>query len=177
MTQLEILKKGGVGIIATDTLYGLVGQALNPTPVAKIYALKERDPLKPFIVLISHPKDLIMFGIRLEAGTKIELESYWPGPVSVILECKNSQFEYLHRGTETLAFRQPGKTDLLELLKKTGPLVAPSANPESLPPAKTISEAKTYFGDRVDFYSEGDTGSKPSKVIKVTASGIEVIRD
>src|SRR5204863_149383 len=65
------------------------------------------------------------------------------------------KFEYLHRGTNTLALRLPKDESLQNLLKKTGPLIAPSANVEGLPPAKNITDAKKYFGDGVDLYIDG----------------------
>ena len=64
-----------------------------------------------------------------------------------------------------------------KILKETGPLIAPSANPEGLPPATTIAEAKKYFGDKVNFYLAGRTKTKPSTLVKIDKNGrIEVIR-
>jgi hypothetical protein len=65
------------------------------------------------------------------------------------------RWAYLHRGTNSIAFRLPNKQELLDFLKSHGPLVAPSANPEGLPPAQTIAEAKNYFGNNLDFYIGG----------------------
>lgn len=172
----QILKNGGIGVIATDTIYGIVGQALNQGTVERIYAVKKRTPSKPFIILISALDDLLSFDINLNDIIKTSIERYWPGPVSIILECDNPNFAYLHRGTKSLAFRMPSKPELQDLLKQTGPLVAPSANPESLVPATTVTEARKYFGDTVDFYAEGAVGGKASKIIKITDTGEEIIR-
>jgi L-threonylcarbamoyladenylate synthase len=71
----------------------------------------------------------------------------------------------------------PAKTKLRSLLKKTGPLAAPSANPEGLPPAKTIKEAKKYFRDRVDFYLDaGRLDSRPSAILSLKNGKIKVRR-
>jgi len=172
----EILQRGGIGVIATDTLYGVVGQALKRDAVERIYKVKKRTPTKPFIILISDIEDLKLFDVKIDQSMQASLKEYWPGPVSIILDCINPNFEYLHRGTYTLAFRMPAKLELAKLLKTTGPLVAPSANPEGLNPAQDINEAKAYFGDEVDFYQEGVVNLKPSKIIRITSEGIEVIR-
>jgi L-threonylcarbamoyladenylate synthase len=172
----EIVSAGGIGVIATDTIYGIVGQALRRDTVERIYKVKKRTPTKPFIILISDAKDLKLFSITIDQAIQTSLETYWPGPVSIILECHTSELEYLHRGTNSLAFRMPAKPELVELLQLTGPLVAPSANPEGLTPAKDIAEARIYFGEEVDFYQEGSINLKPSKIIKITKDGIEVIR-
>ncbi|MCX6753356.1 MAG: L-threonylcarbamoyladenylate synthase [Candidatus Nomurabacteria bacterium] len=175
---IKSLKKDGIGIIPTDTLYGIVGSAFSKKAVEKIYKIKGRDENKPFIVLISSIKDLEKFGIQ--HPYKLEfvrmLEKFWPGKVSVILSC--SKYKYLHRGENAIAFRLPNKKSLIELIKKTGPLVAPSANPQGMIPASNIKEAKKYFGDNVDFYVAGGTlKSKPSTLIKINKNGeIEVLR-
>jgi L-threonylcarbamoyladenylate synthase len=70
----------------------------------------------------------------------------------------------------------PANQELSQLIATTGPLVAPSANPEGLSPAADIAEAKEYFGNSVDFYNEGTVNDKPSKIIQITDAGIDVIR-
>ena len=170
----RILKKGGAGILPTDTIYGLVGSALSKKAVARIYRLRRRNQKKPMIVLIGSLYDLKKFAVKLAPETKKILNKFWPGKASVILPCAPKKFSYLHRGTKTLAFRLPRKKDLRTLLKKTGPLVAPSANVEGKPPATTVKKARKYFGDKVDFYVDGGTMKKnPSMVIKIE-SGVAV---
>lgn len=171
------LKRGGVGILPTDTIYGLVGSALSKKAVARIYKLRKRNLKKPMIILIGSLRDLSIFGIRINRATKNLLKKFWPGKVSIILSCWSKKFSYLHRGTKSLAFRLPAKKDLVKLLKKTGPLVAPSANPEGLPPVKTIKEAKKYFGNRVDFYIDaGKLVSLPSTLIVIKNNAITIKR-
>ena len=113
----DILIKGGVGVIPTDTLYGLVGSALDPETVLRIYKLRRRSPDKPFIILISKIDDLKLFNIKIDKFTLNFLKKNWPNPISVILPCPSKQFEYLHRGTKTLAFRVPNNQELLQLTK------------------------------------------------------------
>lgn len=165
------LRDHQVGILPTDTLYGLVGTALSVAVVERMYDLKQRNPKSPFIVLISSTEDLHLFDIEnTELTTK-----YWPGPVSILLPTVGKKFSYIHRGTEEIAFRIPDKPELLELLKKTGPLVAPSANPEAQPPAHTIEEAQAYFDKGVDFYIDGGIlDNPPSRLIRI-ANGQEIV--
>jgi L-threonylcarbamoyladenylate synthase len=172
------LLSGGIAVIPTDTIYGLVGKALDKAVVERIYKVKKRSPHKPFVILISNISDLALFDIKPDKATKDILSGVWPGQVSVILPCPSEKFSYLHRGTETLAFRLPDKKDLVELLKSTGPLVAPSANPQSLEPARTIKEAKKYFGDEVDFFVDGgELNSPPSTLIKIIKGNVEILRE
>jgi len=163
ITAEKILIKGGVGILPTDTLYGLVGSAFSKKAINRIYKIKERDKSKPLIVLIHSDKDLDLFGVKLESQLSKFLGKVWPGKVSVILPCLLKKFESIHRGTNSIAFRMIGKENknLFNLIKKVGPIVAPSANKESLSPALTIKEARDYFGSKVDFYVDG--GIRKSK--------------
>src|SRR3990167_8316504 len=148
---MDILKQGGIGVLPTDTLYGIVGSALNQQTVERIYKLRRRSLNKPMIILISFLADIERFKIYPNEKISNFLKNIWPISVSVILHCANEDFKYLHRGTNTLAFRIPDNNQLLNLLKQTGPLVAPSANFEGEKPASTIKEAKNYFGDKVHF--------------------------
>lgn len=175
---VNALRSGGIGIFATDTIYGIHTSTLRPDAVEKIYQIRGRDESKPFIVLISSITDLSVFKIALDEQTKAILEKYWPGKVSVILPCKEPVFEYIHRGKNSIAFRIPDKPELLELLRQTGPLVSTSVNPEGKTPAKTIEEAKAYFGNKIDFYiDEGQLESPPSTVIKIENGKITVLRE
>jgi len=149
---IAIIKNGGVAVMPTDTIYGLVGQALNRQTVERLYRLKKRSPDKPYIILISSYKDLAIFGIVPSAEIMVFLKKYWPGEVSVILPCPDKKWRYLHRGTDQLAFRLPKSASLRQLLRQIGPVVAPSANPQGLEPAQDIESAEKYFGAKVDGY-------------------------
>ncbi len=172
-----LLANGSVGVLPTDTIYGIVGSALRKDTVERIYALRRRERNKPMIVLIASAAELKRFGVAPRAPAKRVLEKVWPGKVSVILPCTSKKFAYLHRGTKTLAFRVPSSARLRALLAKTGPLVAPSANIEGEAPSRTIAEAKRYFGDRVEFYTHGRTSSAPSTLINIDRKGqVTVLR-
>ena len=176
-TIVQILEHEGVGVFPTDTIYGIVGSALSRKAVRRIYRLRRRNTKKPMIILIGSFDDLLMFKIKLEAKVKKALSTFWPGKVSIILPCPIKKFKYLHRGTNTLAFRLTAKKSLRKLIEKTGPLVAPSANFEGEPPAKTIREARAYFGDNVDFYIDGGKlNGRPSSLLRFMEGKVIVFR-
>ena len=171
------IKKSGIGVLSTDTLYGIVGSAFSKSATTRIYEVKGRSDGKPLIILINSISDIKKFGVTLSKNQEEYLATVWPGPVSVILPCTLKKYSYLHRGTKSLAFRMPRNKRLLALLKKVGPLVAPSANPQGDKPAHTIAEAKKYFGNNVDFYVAGGRKiGKPSKVVSLLTQKPEVIR-
>jgi L-threonylcarbamoyladenylate synthase len=166
------LKGGKIGVIPTDTIYGIVCSAFDKKSVEKIYELRKRDLKKPMIILISSINDLKLFGAEID---KKIAGKYWPGKVSIILPVK--KFEYLHRGKKSLAFRLPDDENLIRILKISGPIVAPSANIEGEKPASTIEEAKKCFGEKINFYlSAGKLKSKPSKIVSMVKGKVEVVR-
>lgn len=152
---VQQLQEGKIGVIPTDTLYGLVGSALNKETVERIYAVRARDLDKPCIVLIADSKDLALFGVSISDGEKKYLQQWWPGKVSVILPVANDAMRYLHRGKNAIAFRLPKSLALRNLLKQTGPLIAPSANIQGMNPSFSLEEAWQYFGKGVNFYVDG----------------------
>ncbi len=173
----QSIRSGGVGVLKTDTIYGLVGSALNKKAVQRVYKIKKRNYQKPLIVLISSLTDLKKFGISLSPSSSAMIAKFWPGPVSIILPCGSSKFKYLHRGTKSIAFRLPKLIKLRNLLKSTGPLVAPSANIEGFPPAKNIREAESYFGNAVDFYIDsGLARGRASKLFKLEGDSLRILR-
>lgn len=169
---IKVLKDGGVAVMPTDTLYGIVGSATKPETVERIYKLRKRSPQKPCIILICGTEELEKFSIKPTEDEKNILCSCWPGPVSIVVDCVDEKFSYLTRGTGTLAFRVPQEEELRKLLSDTGPLIAPSANMEGLTPSRTIEEAKKYFAGGVDEYIDGGEISKPaSKIIRLHKDG------
>lgn len=180
-TLVRILQNGGVAVIPTDTIYGIVGKASYPDTVERIYKARKRAPDKPCIILIGDINDINKFSITLSENQKKGLQDYWAKedrPTSIVFDCLDEKFAYLHRGTNTLAFRLPKKEGLRNLLLKAGPLIAPSANSEGLPPSKNIGDAKNYFGKNIDIYIDaGEIESEASKVIRLEEDGkITVLR-
>ena len=173
---IELLHDGKVAVIPTDTIYGIVAKAEKQQAVEDVYKIRGRNPDKPCIILISEIADVTIFGIDPQPYLQT-LNMYWPGPVSIILPCKYPELTYLHRGTNSLAFRLPCDEWLIGLLQNTGPLIAPSANIQGDPTATTIAEAKHQFGDKVGYYLDhGEVHGKPSMVISLLNGKEQIIR-
>jgi L-threonylcarbamoyladenylate synthase len=172
-TQLVLV--GSLGVIPTDTLYGVVARASDRAAVERLYALKHREH-KPGTIIAAGLGQLQAMGFKPRYFKPIA--QYWPGPVSVVLPISDITMTYLHQGKRSLAVRIPDDEELQQLLITTGPLLTSSANPPGEPPATTIEEAKAYFGESVDFYVDGGdlSGRKPSTVIRVLDDAVEVLR-
>lgn len=172
----ELLNAGGVGVIPSDTLYGIVCSALQPDSIERIYALKKRDPAKPCIVLVASLEQLLELE-GLDQNTLLNAEKFWPGAVSVVVPCQARYLSSVHRGEKSIACRVPDNPELRSLLEMTGPLLAPSANVEGAKPAANITEAMAYFGASVDFYVDGGevTSDQPSTLISFDEDGLVTV--
>lgn len=170
---INLIQSGAVGVIPTDTVYGLVCSAANRASTERLYGLKQRDH-KPGTLIASTIDQLVELGIK--ARYLKAVQQFWPGAVSVEIP---HNITYLTMSTGRQAIRIPDYADLLSLLSQTGPLQTTSANSPGAPVAVTVEEAQNYFGESVDFYVEGGDLSNrpPSTIIRVIDDAIEVIRD
>jgi L-threonylcarbamoyladenylate synthase len=169
------LRQGGVGVIPTDTVYGLVCAAQNQAAVARLYQLKTREN-KPGTVIAASTEQLIDLGIPRRYLTAVE--HFWPNSISIIV-ASTPALQYLDLGKMSLAVRIPADTGLRSLLEKTGPLLTTSANRPGEKVADTVSDARKYFGEQVDFYVDGGDLSShpPSTIIKVIDDEVVVLRE
>ncbi|OYX43487.1 hypothetical protein B7Y94_01465 [Candidatus Saccharibacteria bacterium 32-49-12] len=170
------LQNSGIVVARTDTIYGLLAKASDEAAVERVYDTKGRTENKACIILVKDPAD-IPFNQDVIAAILSESNR----PTSIIVPVSGAP-GWLTRGGDTLAYRilPPGHI-LCDIIDETGPLIAPSANPEGLPPAININQAKSYFGDKVNVYLDGGevpTDVIPSRIIKIRSDNTyETIRD
>ena len=170
------LKMGKVGVLPTDTVYGLVCEAGLPDAVKKLYQTKARDK-KPGTVIAANVEQLVELGLKKRYLTAVE--QYWPAAVSIVIPTSDPNLSYLHQDVGGLAVRVVGDSSLVKLLEKTGPLLTSSANHPGQPPAHTVNDAQAYFENAIDFYVDGGnrSGEQPSTLIRVVDDAVEVLRE
>lgn len=172
---IKILNAGGVGLLPSDTVYGLSCLALNEPAVEKLRSLKGRDQEKSFIILISDLQMLNQLSILPQSNKLIE--KYWPGPLTIVMEGLELA-PWLDNGSHTLALRMPANKALRDLIAKTGPLISTSANLAGQATIKDAKTARKIFADALDFYvDDGEiTDGQPSTIVKLSKDKIEILR-
>lgn len=172
----DLLLAGKVGIIPTDTIYGIVALASDKVAATKVLELKGLK-YKPGTLIAASLEQIVELGIPRRFLTAVD--QFWPGPVSVVVPVIDDNLSYLHGGDMSLPVRMPNSPDLLKLLGKTGPLITTSVNRPNKQPATTIREAIDIFGSEIDFYVDGgDLSNRPaSTIIRVVDDEIEVLRE
>ena len=171
---IALLQAGSVGVIPTDTVYGLAARAADEQAVTRLYALKNREN-KPGTVIAANIQQLEELGIKHRYLSAVE--QYWPNPLSIVIPT-GPILNYLHQGKYSLAIRIPADKKVRDMLEQTGPLVTSSANHPGKTPAETVEAAQAYFGDDVGFYLDGGdlSGRESSTVIRIIDDAIEVLR-
>lgn len=151
----EIIKRGGLVVFPTETVYGLGADATNPDATAKIYAAKGRPSDNPLIIHIADPKDVERYAFA-NPNYYFLAERFMPGPLTVILPAKDTVPRTTRGGLDTVAVRCPENSIARELIRLADVAVAaPSANLSGSPSPTTFDYAFADMNGRVDAIING----------------------
>ena len=132
---VDVLRSGGVILIATDTVYGLAVLPTDKEAVEKIYSLKKR-PANMFLpIMVACIDDLLELGLDInDNARKFFNSNLVPGAITFVLGFKNEELkpEWL-KGRDEIATRIPANDLLLSVLREAGPLLVTSANRHGTP--------------------------------------------
>lgn len=173
---VRLYNNGAVGILPTDTIYGITASAHNIKAVDRLYGLKTRQQ-KPGTVITASVDQLYSLGVPPKYLGQVA--HLWPNPLSIEMPIGKA-LDYISQGTGHGAFRVVANPQIKALLQKTGPLLTTSANHPGQPAADNIAEALTYFRNKVDFYVDGGhrPDNPPSTVVRLIpeTGKLEIIR-
>lgn len=154
----EILRRGGLVAIPTETVYGLAANALNGEAVANIFKAKGRPMYNPLIVHITEleqleDQDLVAY---VPSAVYDLAEAYWPGPLTIIMEKGSAIPDEVSAGLDTVAIRMPSHPVARSIIKAAGvPLAAPSANTSGLPSPTTAAHVAEDMDGKIDAIVDG----------------------
>jgi L-threonylcarbamoyladenylate synthase len=166
----DLLSNHVIGI-PTETVYGLAGNALDENRVAQIFEVKNRpvfDPLIVHVPSIEAASDLVTY---FPDQLRVLAETFWPGPLTLLLEKKEVVPDLVTSGLNRVAIRIPNHTLTLELLNTIEfPLAAPSANPFGYISPTTAQHVNDQLGEKIPYILDGG----PCEVgIESTIVGLE----
>lgn len=175
----QVLLQGGLVAFPTETVYGLGGDALNKESSRKIYAAKGRPSDNPLIVHIADLKDLPPIVKEVTPEAKKIAESFWPGPLTMILP-KSEKVPYeTTGGLDTVAVRMPSHPVARKLIEYGGGYVAaPSANTSGKPSPTMAKYVIEDMDGRVDMILDGgEVGiGLESTIIDLTVNPPQILR-
>ncbi|MGX5858835.1 L-threonylcarbamoyladenylate synthase [Streptococcus sanguinis] len=129
MDKIEkILAAGGAVVLPTETVYGLFAQALNEEAVERVYELKRRPRDKALNLNVASIEEIYAFSKNQPSYLKQLYQAFLPGPLTIILQANDRVPTWINSGMETVGFRIPKHSVTLDLIRKYGPLIGPSAN-------------------------------------------------
>ena len=167
----EVIKKGGIVVFPTETVYGLGADATNVKAVKKIFKAKGRSMDNPLIVHIADKKDLKKIVDSVPVVAKKLIDKFWPGPLTILFKKNSIIPSEVTAGLDTVAVRLPNHALARALIREAGvPIAAPSANISGKPSPTEASHAKKDLSKKVDFtpapleYTKRHSGQLNKKV-------------
>ena len=150
------IAEGELVAFPTETVYGLGGDALRPEASGKIYEAKGRPSDNPLIVHIADFDDLKRVAKTIPAEAKVLADAFWPGPLTMIVERGDGVPLTTTGGMDTVAVRMPDHPIALELIRKSGCLIAaPSANTSGRPSPTEALHVKEDLDGRIAMIIDG----------------------
>lgn len=174
---IDALNRGGILGVPTETVYGLAVKADNTPAIRKLLALKNREVGSgKVLTMMVADVDQMQDYAYMTRKTQNFVRHYFPGELTVILP-KHRGFKHPYfNNFETIGIRIPEHQYMLDLLKKTGPLLVTSANPRGEAPCRNSEELIKRLPD-VDAVVKGVSGENlPSTIISLCDKEPVVVR-
>ncbi len=175
----QILNKGGIVAIPTETVYGLAASALDDSAIKKVFAAKGRPQDNPLIVHIDSIAMLEKIAADIPKKAYDCAQLFWPGPFTMVLSSSGYVSKSVSAGLDTVAVRMPSDKIALSVIGESGlPLAAPSANASGSPSPTSAQHVLNDLNGKIDAVIMGEdcTVGVESTVIKVENDNARLLR-
>ena len=177
---VRTLLEGGVVAFPTETFYGLGADARNEAAVEKIFRIKGRNFRNPLSVIVANDRDVTPLVEEIPATAKILMQTFWPGPLTLVFRASSSVLPRLTADTGKIGIRvssHPVARILAAAL--SGPLTATSANLSGGPECSSADAVIRTLGDLPDAVIDGGStpGGAGSTILDVTVSPPRILRE
>ncbi|MCK1186953.1 L-threonylcarbamoyladenylate synthase [Streptococcus uberis] len=173
----EILHNGGALVLPTETVYGIFAKALDETAVNHVYQLKKRPRDKAMNLNVADYQTILEFSKEQPSYLKDLFEAFLPGPLTIILKANDKVPAWINSGKSTVGFRLPNHPLTANLIKKTGPLIGPSANISGNESGKEYASIMAAFDHEVAGYEDDQaiTG-QDSTIVDLSGEKAKILR-
>jgi len=177
---VRILLEGGVAAFPTETFYGLGADARNEAAVEKIFRIKGRDFRNPIALIVADEREVVPLVQEIPAAAKILMQTFWPGPLTLIFQAAPSVSSRLTGGTGKIGIRVSSHP-IARLLAAGlfGSLTATSANLSGGPECSSADAVIRTLGDLPDVVIDGGPtpGGAGSTILDITVSPPRILRE
>lgn len=150
------LAAGGAVVLPTETVYGLFAQALNEEAVERVYELKRRPSDKALNLNVASLEEIYNFSKNQPCYLDQLYQAFLPGPLTIILQANDRVPTWINSGMETVGFRIPNHPVTLDLIRKYGPLIGPSANLSGKASGTSFQQIMMDFQEEVSGVEDDD---------------------
>ncbi|MEK7569478.1 MAG: L-threonylcarbamoyladenylate synthase [Patescibacteria group bacterium] len=175
----EIIRRGGLVVFPTETVYGLGASVFDERAVKKIFKAKGRPSDNPIIVHIARFSQLKELAEKISGIDKKLIKRFWPGPLTLIFKKRKRVSSIITGGLPSIAVRMPTHPFARNLIRKAGvPIAAPSANISGRPSGTLGRHLRQDLSGRVDLIIDAGPSSVglESTVIKTEGGKIFILR-
>jgi len=175
---VTLLRAGRVLAYATDTLYGLAVDPRREDAVERLFVLKGRDERTPVPLIAADLAQAQRIGEFGERELRLA-ESFWPGPLTVVVPARPGLAARVLAGGRTIAVRVPAHAVARALARGLGsPITATSANLSGHPAPASLSQLDPALLDRIDAVLDSGPapGGPPSTIVAATDDGFRLLR-
>ncbi|NLB88122.1 MAG: threonylcarbamoyl-AMP synthase, partial [Syntrophomonadaceae bacterium] len=175
---VALLKKGELVAFPTETVYGVGATIFNPDSVQEIYKVKNRPFNNPLLVHISNIEQVQIVSVNIPLLAYKLMEKFWPGPLSLILPASDKVPSIVTAGQKNVGLRMPSHKVSIELINRSGPLAATSANLSNRPSPTTAKHVQDDLDGKIAaIIDAGPTGvGLESTIIDFTCKVPKVLR-
>ena len=175
----QIIKKGGIVIFPTETVYGIGTNGLDENAIRKLYEVKQRPLNKPISLLVNNIEMVEKIAKNITEVEYKLMERFFPGPLTIILEKRDIIPDILTSNTNTIGIRMPSGEIAKKLIEFAGvPIATSSSNISGRPSGTNITDIKKDFEGKVDCFidnGESELGI-PSTVIRIIDNIPHILR-
>ena len=171
------LEKGGAVVLPTETVYGLFAKALDEKAVDHVYQLKRRPRDKALNLNVASLDDILNFSKNQPPYLNKLVESFLPGPLTIILEANAKVPYWVNSDLTTVGFRMPSHPVTLDLIREFGPLIGPSANISGHASGVSFKEILKDFDQEILGLEDDDflTG-QDSTILDLSGDKVKILR-
>ena len=174
----EVLENGGLVVTPTDTVYGIMGDALNLEAVKKVYEAKHRAYNKPLILLMDSYEMIKEYTLDISEEEDRIMREFFPGLLTIILKKNDKIDDLISGGMDTVGIRIPGNEDLIRIIKKLGrPIFSTSANISDEEVITSIDKLDRRLLKYIDYVEDGgEIVAASSTIVKVDNKEMKILR-
>ena len=176
---VEVVNSSGLVISPTDTVYGIMGDALNKESIKNVYDVKHRDYKKPLILLMSSIDMIKEYTLDISEDEMNLMKKFYPGCMTLLLRRNSKVDGMICNNGEYVGVRIPDNKDLLSIIEKLGrPVFSTSCNISGNDVVRSVDEIDEEIVSKVDYiYDGGYIDSVSSTVVRIDNGEVVILRE